>query len=193
MNALSADATASNKPTFIDILLDETGSMQSCHSATVAGFNKFVADQRELGGECYLTLTKFDSLGLKTPYVNLPLDMVPELTFFPGSSTNLYDVVGARVSSVLNQGRHGRSLVVVLTDGGENASREYSQAQVQAVVSNALSAGVTFLYFGAGAGARQTALAMGFPEHVITVFDTRNMNETMQTVSAQTRAFRVGA
>lgn len=184
----------SSEPTFIDILLDETGSMSSCHGATVHGFNSFIAEQREVGGDCYLTLSKFDSSGIKTPYENLRLESVPELSFFPGSMTNLWDVVGGRVTEVLKQNRQGRSLVVVLTDGGENASRTFRSAEaVKTLVSEAISKGVSFLYFGAGHGAKQQALDMGFPENTITVFDTREMGETMKTVSAKTRAFRVAA
>jgi hypothetical protein len=196
MTALPADAmiASTNQPTFIDILLDETGSMSSCHSATVTGFNAFVAEQREIEGSCYLTLTKFDAQNLKTPYQNLRIEAVPELTFFPGGGTNLYDVVGQRVGEVLRQNRQGRSLVVVITDGDENCSKTFRTADsVKAVISAAISQGVTFLYYGAGSRAKQTALAMGFPDNSIEVFDTRHMGETMKTASAKTRAFRVGA
>lgn len=193
MTVQSTDAAirASNpQPTFIDILLDETGSMTSCHAATVSGFDGFIAEQREVEGDCYLTLSKFDSASIRTPYVNLPLDMVPELTFYPGQMTNLYDVVGERVTAVLGQPRHGRSLVVVITDGGENASTKFNQERVRSLVEQAVNAGVTFLYFGAGSGAQQTARDMGFPEHTIKEFNTAKMAETMKTVSAETRAFR---
>ncbi len=63
--------------TFIDFLLDETGSMGSCANATMIGYDDFVAAQRSEGGECYLTLAKFDSSSIRTPYENLPISMVP--------------------------------------------------------------------------------------------------------------------
>lgn len=196
MTASSADAipASNNQPTFIDILLDETGSMSSCHDATVAGFNKFVADQREVPGACYLTLTKFDSGNLKTPYQHLSLEMVPELSFHPGGGTNLYDVVGQRVSAILDNPPPGRALVVVITDGEENASTEYRRPeQVKEVVERAIQQGITFLYFGAGHRARQTAEQMGFPGNVINEFDTRRMAQTMKKISQQAQAFRVNA
>jgi hypothetical protein len=193
MTALSADAihASNNQPTFIDILLDETGSMGSCHASTVDGFNKFVGEQREVPGRCYLTLTKFDTQGLRTPYEYLSIDMVPDLTFYPGASTNLFDVVGKRVSALLASPPPGRALVVVITDGEENASREFrTPEQVREVVNRALEAGITFLYFGAGHRARQTAEQMGFPASVINEFDTKRMAQTMNKISAQTTAFR---
>lgn len=196
MTASSADAipASNNQPTFIDILLDETGSMSSCHGATVSGFNKFVAEQREVPGRCYLTLTKFDSTSLRTPYEHLSIEMVPDLSFHPGSSTNLYDVVGKRVSALLASPPPGRALVVVITDGEENASHEFRRPeQVREVVQKGLEAGITFLYFGAGHRARQTAEQMGFPASVINEFDTKRMAQTMNKISAQTTAFRANA
>jgi hypothetical protein len=186
---------ASSEPTFIDILLDETGSMSSCHGATVNGFNAFIAEQREVGGDCYLTLSKFDSSGIKTPYENLRLESVPELSFFPGSSTNLFDVVGQRTSAV---SRTSRDRAVRLSSSSRTAARMRLAPGAAPNRSRnsslkAISDGVSFLYFGAGHGAKQQALNMGFPENTITVFDTRHMGETMKTVSAKTRAFRAAA
>lgn len=194
MTAYPADATVASEPTFIDFLLDETGSMQSCHGATVTGFNSFLAEQREVGGDCFFTLSKFDSSGIKTPYQNLRLESVPDLSFFPRASTNLFDAVGGRVTEILSQDRQGRSLVVVLTDGDENASQTFrTAAQVKEQVDQALAKGVNFLFFGAGPRSKSQALAMGFPESTISIFDTREMGATMMNASAQTRAFRVGA
>lgn len=196
MNAVPAHAIrASNEPTFIDILLDESGSMGSCKNETIAGFNNYVAEQREVGGDCYLTLTKFDTAGLRTPYENLRIEAVPELTFYPNAGTPLFDVIGKRTNEVLQRGRSGRSLIVVITDG-YNTERygEFPTAgHVKEVVQRAMESGISFLYFGAGSGAKQHALEMGFPESCIEVFDTRKMGETMKTASAKTRAFRVGA
>jgi hypothetical protein len=186
----AARTSQPQEPTYIDILLDETGSMMSCHGATVQGFNAFVAEQREIEGLCFLTLSKFDSDGIRTPYQNLALDMVPPLSFHPGMWTNLYDVVGDRVTALLDQKRNGRSLVVVITDGQDNKSQRFNAASVSRVVQDAMQQGVSFLYFGAGPGAKETALQMGFPETLVTVFETAHIAQTMNVMSAQTTAFR---
>jgi hypothetical protein len=198
MPAYNADASAthaSNQPTFIEVLLDESGSMVSCSTATISGFNAFVREQCEVGGDCYLTLTKFDTAGLRTPYQNLRIESVPELTFFPNLGTPLWDVVGKRTREVLARPRVGRTLIVVITDG-QNTQREgdFATAEaVRAVVDQAIESGISYLYFGAGPKAKDYALEMGIPDNAITVFDTREMGNAMKTVSAQTRAFRVGA
>jgi hypothetical protein len=166
--------------------------MQSCRGATVSGFNQFIREQREVGGACYVTLTKFDTNGLRIPYQNLSIDMVPDLSFHPGAGTNLWDTVGQRVTAVLEEGRPGRSLIVVITDGENTTSSVFRSPQAVAeVVARALNSGVSFLYFGAGRRARSEALAMGFPDHVITEFDTREMDRAMNQISQQAKAFRV--
>ena len=69
--------------TFIDFLLDETGSMGSCSRETCAGFDNFVDSQRDAEGRCFLTLAKFDSGSVKVPYENLDIAMVPKLSYIP--------------------------------------------------------------------------------------------------------------
>lgn len=173
-------------PTFIDIVLDETGSMSA--PQTKAGFDDFITDQKTMDGQCYLTLTKFDSSGIKTPYENLSLHSVPPLSFFPGSTTNLYDVVGKRVSEVKDLS--GRRLVVVITDGCDNASREFSAEKVKTLVTEARSKGISFLYFGADTRASEIGQSMGFTASEITVFRANEIRETMAVASNATRAFR---
>lgn len=192
MTALRNTTCASNaqEPTFIDILLDETGSMYSCHDATVAGFNAFVDEQKAIDGLCFLTLSKFDASQIKTPYVNLAINLVPPLSFHPRGGTNLYDVVGRRVTELLNQNRLGRSLVVVITDGEDTSSHQFNAASIRTKVAEAMANGISFLYFGAGPNAKRVGLEMGFPETAITVFETTRMRETMATMSAATTAFR---
>jgi hypothetical protein len=48
----------SNKSTRIAIILDRSGSMQSCQEGTVTGFNKFIEDQRKQAGEASVKLVQ---------------------------------------------------------------------------------------------------------------------------------------
>ncbi len=189
MTALRNDVAAS-QPAFIDILLDETGSMESCIGATILGFDEFVADQKKQPGACYLTLSKFDSGEIKTPYVNLPLEAVPGLSFFPRGGTNLYDVVGDRLTAIMEKPRPGRTLVVIITDGSDNQSRRFTASTVSTLVAKALNSGISVRYYGAAANAKQVGLSMGIPEQYIETFNTSNMRDTMRGMSASTTAFR---
>ena len=93
-------------PTIIEFLLDETGSMNRFLSQTLGGFQDFIDEQRKLNGLCLLTLTKFDTTGLRNPYIDLDIGMVPYLTtntYTPNSVINLYDTIVNRIDARYNQ------------------------------------------------------------------------------------------
>lgn len=177
--------------TFIDFLLDETGSMSSCAAATKSGFDQFVTSQQS-GNQCFLTLAKFDSTGVRVPYENLDINMVPKLSFFPGSMTNLFDCIGTRLQSVLDQQREGKSLFVILTDGGDNASVKYTRDSVRSLIEKAMSNNVSVVYMGPSSNAHQVGELMGIPHGNIFPFETSEMAQTMDTLTVATRAFRAG-
>lgn len=194
---VSSDAPASDELTipnltFIDFLLDETGSMQTCADATMIGFDDFVATQRTGGGECFLTLAKFDSTAIRTPYENLPISMVPPLSFHPGSTTNLYDCIGDRLVRVLEQDRYGKSLFVIMTDGGDNASRRHSVESAAILIQQAQDNGVVVVFMGPNDSALTVGTRLGIPTGNIKSFETDRMRETMNDLTQATTAFRAG-
>lgn len=190
--SLDTYAESGNPPTFIDFLLDETASMQSCANATRHGFDEFVTKQREEEGECFLTLTKFDSQGVKTPYEYLPLEMVPPLSFFPGASTNLYDCIGDRLTAILDTTQTGKSLFVIMTDGGDNMSHRYTIDTARDLVVRAQSMGIVVVFLGPSESALSVGTRLGIPEGNIKSFRTEDMHETMSNLTESTTAFRAG-
>ena len=197
-HSVSSDASASDELTipnltFIDFLLDETGSMGSCANATMIGYDDFVTAQRNEGGECFLTLAKFDASSIRTPYENLPIEMVPPLSFYPGSSTNLYDCIGDRLTAVLNQDRFGKSLFVIMTDGGDNASRRYTIETARTLIEQAQDNGVVVVFLGPNDSALDVGTRLGIPTGNIKSFHTDKMRETMSDLTNATTAFRAGS
>lgn len=188
----AGDSMPAQNLTFIDFLLDETGSMSSCASATRAGFNKFVSDQRENGETCYLTLAKFDSASIRVPYENLDVHMVPSLEFYPNAATNLYDCIGKRLENVLSQDRRGKSLFIILTDGHDNASHLYTQDSARNIIIRAQNEGVVVVYMGPSDNAMTIGEQLGIPSGNIFPFETTNMETTMETLSSSTKAFTTG-
>ena len=183
--------------TVIEFLLDETGSMNSCKNQTVSGFNTFLKEQKEQTDECLFTLTKFDTAGQKTPYVDIDVNMVPLMMpnwFNPGGGTNLRDTIGRRISSL--NARLSKwtvkpnVLFIVMTDGEDNASSQYSEQAIQSLIKSYTMQGWTFVYLGANQNAMIIANRLGFPDGNIKSFATDQMEQTMQTVSAATVAYR---
>lgn len=191
-------------PTIIEFLLDETGSMTSHLSQTISGFADFIDDQRDQDGLCLLTLTKFDSTGLKTPYEDLAIGMVPYLTastFLPGASTNLNDAIIARVHAREARWRDDlhnprwrdyqrpRVLFVCMTDGQDNVSRS-KPVEVASLLEARMQEDWTFVFLGAYPQAERAAVELGFLPQNIKCFSGAHIRETMGELSVATKAYR---
>lgn len=191
---------AQERPTLIEMILDETGSMAGCKAETIFGFNAFLAEQRQQPGRCLLTLTKFDTSGpLRTPYVDLDLGMVPDLTpatYLPNDCTNLRDAIGARIEAIAARTAdwpvQPHVLILVLTDGGDNASVSFSEARIAAMLTERAAQGWTAVYLGPK-GSANAARRLGFlPGNIreYDVGDAREMTATMAAISHGTVAYR---
>ncbi len=130
--------------THITVILDRTGSMESIRDDTIGGFNAFLTAQQEAeAGRATLSLVQFDS---RDPYEVIhhfaPLAEIPPLTretFVPRATTPLLDALGRGMNDLESRltalaERPSRVVFVVITDGMENASREFSKAQVAQMI-----------------------------------------------------------
>lgn len=184
-------------PTVIEFLLDETGSMGAHRAATISGFNAFLEEQQKNPGQCLLSLTKFASCGNLTPFVDVDVTMVPAMnmrTFEPRSSTNLRDALGQRVreleTRLASWTVKPQVLVVVLTDGQDNASRIYSHPMIRDTIVAHEAMGWTFVYLGSDAAALQAARDMGFQPGNTKRFSNEEIHQTMETLAHATTVFR---
>lgn len=182
-------------PTVIEFLLDETGSMASCKQETICGFNEFLSEQRGQAGLCLMTLTKFDTAGIRTPFVDLDVRLAPNLsnaTFCPGESTNLRDALIARINAVRERVSSWdvkpNILFLAMTDGQDNASKS-GEGEVAELVRR-MGEGWTFVYLGADQNAVAVGNRLGFPEGNCRSFARQHIHTTMKTVSAATTAYR---
>jgi hypothetical protein len=185
-----------NVPTIIEFILDETGSMQSCLSGAIAGFNQFLKEQAEIDSECYFTLTKFSTNQKLTVYSGLDIKMVPSLnknTFIPNGGTNLCDTIMERIkilkATLSEWDITPKVLFVCLTDGEDNSSR-WSEHQIKKEIE--LTDEWSFVYLGANQNAAAVALNLGFPKNNIKTFETEKFEETMTELSSRTAAYRSG-
>jgi hypothetical protein len=180
-----------SRKTFIHILLDETGSMSGVKARqAIKGYNAFIKEQQS-GEECFVTLTKWDSIGLKTPYRNLPATHVPELTsasFTPTGMTNLYDVLGESITEIMKS-PEGNRIVVLITDGGENSSRIWSKDQIVSLMSDT---SVVCLYLGADQAAEKIATELGFKAGNVRSFASAEFESTLADIGSAVKAFRAG-
>ncbi|WP_174566816.1 vWA domain-containing protein [Nocardia crassostreae] len=162
--------------TLIAVLLDRSGSMQSIKSDTEGGFNAYMEQQREVPKQIEVTLAQFDT-DYQVVYANRPLAEVPPLQLEPRGMTALYDAVGKLVTEVgaelaarPDHRRPGTVIVVVLTDGHENSSKEWSHAAVKSLITQQQDVWKwNFLFLGANMDAVAIGTEMGFsPRQSIT-------------------------
>lgn len=130
--------------THIQFILDRSGSMSSVEDATREGFNTFVTQQRaSTVGTATMGLVQFDH-AYEPNYVALPLENVPLLTrenYVPRGNTALFDAIGrtinelgARFAAMPENERPSKVVVVIQTDGFENASREFTSERVRDMI-----------------------------------------------------------
>lgn len=156
--------------THLYFLLDRSGSMDSIKSDTEGGFNAFMAEQRQLPGECRVTLAQFDN-EYEAVYRDLPVGEVPPLRLAPRGTTALLDSIGrlvteagARLAALPEEQRPGVVIVGIMTDGLENSSRELTHAHVKTMIERQTTEfGWQFLYLGADQDAIEVGASIGVP------------------------------
>ncbi len=153
------------------IVLDESGSMESIKRATISGFNEVVQTIKEVekqfpDQEHFVTLITFNGGGIKTlldkERVTL-LSEIDERKYQPNASTPLYDALGFGINSLnnyLQDKTEYNVLVTVLTDGEENASREFNRSQISKIITDLKEKGWTFTYMGANQDVEAVAGAL---------------------------------
>ena len=145
----------------LSIILDRSGSMATIKSDVEGGFDTFVADQRkEAKKKTTLTLVQFDSEAIETVYERKPLADVPNLLLEPRGMTPLLDAVGSTIAKA-RETHSKKTLVVIITDGMENASHEYKKDAVKALIEDARKKGWEFIYLGANVDAFAEAGQIG--------------------------------
>ena len=130
------------KPDLTDITLviDRSGSMDEIRSDAEGGVNAFIREQAQQPGEALLTLVQFDDQ-YEFIHRGIPIKDVPPYALVPRSGTALLDAVGRainetgeRIAKMPESDRPSLVVFVIVTDGQENASHEFTKAQIKAMI-----------------------------------------------------------
>lgn len=143
------------------IILDKSGSMESLRQAAVDGFNETLAGIKKAqekyaeSQEHFVSLLTFCDCEKKYVFDKVPVAEARKLTlddYEPCCCTPLYDAMGFTLTTMRNHVKKVDDAVVVvtiITDGYENASKEYTGASVKKLVEELKGEGWTFTYMGA--------------------------------------------
>ena len=139
------------------IIIDESGSMQSIKKEAIDSVNETIqsiraAEEKHEDQEHIVSLVTFHN-NVKTVYECVPVKDVEELTaetYQPQCCTALYDAMGMSLNALRKKvAEDDKLLVTVVTDGYENASKEYSGEAIKALVDELKTKGWVFAYIGA--------------------------------------------
>lgn len=148
------------------IILDESGSMSSIEREAIAGVNETVqtirlAQKEHKDQEHFVTLVSFNSSHGNTIYDRLEAAKVEELTsrqYRPAACTPLYDAMGNALTNLrVEVSDNDVVLVTIITDGYENASKEYNGASIKALVDELKKKDWVFTYIGANHNVEKAA------------------------------------
>lgn len=148
-----------SKDVHLVAILDRSGSMANLTEEMRNGFNTLKAKQLQEEGNTYLTLVTFDNK-YERLYTGVNIKLVPDLTaddYFARGSTALLDAVGETIEEVGRlKNLPKKVLVVIATDGYENASTRYSKEYIKGLISdreNRKDNPWSFIFMGAGVDA----------------------------------------
>ena len=168
--------------TSIHVILDRSGSMHSCVDDTLGGFNHFISKQKDDNPDGTVTLHLF-AHDFDTVYKNKPVKevekLIPEI-YFPRGQTALLDAIG---NSIKKAEKYEKPMIVIITDGHENASKKFTHAHVKDLISMKESLGWNFVFLGANQDAIQVGGILGIPEESAMTFDTQNVYNAFDGLS----------
>lgn len=153
-------------------VIDRSGSMCDLVSDTVGGFNSVLREQKEnRDGEVLVSAVLFNQ-DRKVLYDRVKISHVKEMTnrdYMPAGCTALIDALGYSIKHIKNIHKYARredlpehTLFVVITDGLENASRDYSSDEVKKMINEQKKKyNWEFLFIAANIDAVETAKHYG--------------------------------
>ena len=157
--------------TEVIFVLDRSGSMGTCIDGTIEGFNSFLTKREGMVGEVRVSLYQFDD-EYDIEFEHTLIDNTPLLThdtFVPRGMTALHDAIGKsinrvkdRISNMRDEDSPSRVVFVIITDGGENSSKEFSQETIKSLIEGQTKDdNWVFTYLGANQDAVLTSSSIG--------------------------------
>ena len=140
------------------LVLDKSGSMYGLESDTIGGYNAMIAKEKDLDVDTKVTTVLFNNK------VDILTDR-SNINSLSDMSTALLDAVGNTIAKISDtpgiSDKDHKVIFVIITDGLENASTEYSKATIQKMISDKKAQGWDFIFLGANIDAASEAQNLG--------------------------------
>lgn len=142
-------------------IVDRSGSMQSMQDEGEQGLNDFIFKQKEVG-KANITIIEFDT-NVNTVCESVDINNAPEYKLNPRGMTALFDAIGQ--ATARSYPEDAQKIVVILTDGHENSSKEYTAGMVKGRITKLQNEGWDFVFLGANQDAITTGGSLGIAAH----------------------------
>ena len=185
------------------IIVDESGSMSYLREATLSGINETINSIRSAQEEFAttqehtLTLVTFDS-GANRPDVrtmidNQPIAQITEFTDYnPRGCTPLYDAMGQSLTTLHNRikdDKDASAVVTILTDGLENASREWNASTLRHLIEQLKEEGWSFSYMGSAHNVKEVSDLLSIENVVEFSHDDQGVDNTWARERSSRKAY----
>jgi uncharacterized protein YegL len=176
----------------VNVILDKSGSMSTKVEDVIGGFNLYLDElAKEPAVDYGFSLTLFDT-DVEMKYKAVPLAKVAKLDdaiYRPSGNTALLDAIGNTVQTANIEG-FDKTIAVIMTDGEENSSREWTVQAVRELIRNKESAGNwTFVFLGANLDAFAQGASLGVPRANSVRYDATNYRGVFESMSRSTNLY----
>ncbi len=187
--------------TSVTFLLDRTGSMERIKKDTIGGFNAYLEGLAEgdAADNTKFTLVTFDSVSIDKVCVSEPVKQVAKLTdatYQPRAWTPLIDAAYKTIKAVETAvaGSDKKVVIVIQTDGEENASQEHTWIELNDLIKEKTKLGWQFNFLGVGIDAYKQASAMGIAagSTISSTMDSAHQASAYRSMSGNTARYAAG-
>lgn len=201
MHVSNEAATRKNDITELVFLLDRSGSMMGLEADTIGGYNALIKQHQQQEGQAVISTVLFDHETLVV-HDRVDIRSIAQLSnddYTVRGTTALLDAVGGSIKHISMVQRYlpeaykpSKTIVVITTDGMENASTRYTYDDVKRMIGERELNGWEFLFLGANIDAAAEAGKMGIPATRATryVADDRGTEVLYQAVANATCVLR---
>ncbi len=175
--------------TLVAALLDRSGSMETSKTATEDGWRELINEQRQQPGECQVTLAQFDTV-YEVVYPPTDVAAVPDFAVQPRGMTALLDAmgrfiteIGEHLSALPESDRPAHVICLIMTDGMENSSQEWTWHAVQKLTKRQKDEwNWTFIFLGANIDAVEVGGRLGIDAETSITYDDSDYATTTGTM-----------